>query len=247
VLAAVSAEEVRALAAKLRAENVESVAICLLHSYANPTNESAIADVLRGELPGTTVVQSSEIMREWREYDRSSTTAVSAYVGPLIERYVSTLQRELSEAGVVAPLHIMQSNGGLIAADLAAKAAVNTILSGPAGGLAASTRLARTLGIEDFLACDMGGTSFEACLAVGGAPAMRTGTDVEFGLPVGIPMIDIKSIGAGGGSTAWIDGRGILAVGPGSAGADPGPACYGLGGAAPTVTDANLVLGRINP
>ena len=247
VLSGVDPDEVARLAGELDRQGVQSVAICLLHSYANPANESELAELLRIGLPGVTIVQSADILREWREFDRTSTTSVSAYVGPLIESYVSDLSQGLAGAGVQAPLHIMQSNGGLVAANLVARAAVSTILSGPAGGLAASTKMARDLGLTDFLACDMGGTSFEACLAVGGSPTMRHVTEVEFGLPVSIPMIDIKSIGAGGGSTAWIDERGILAVGPASAGAEPGPVCYGLGGELPTVTDADLVLGRINP
>ena len=227
--------ESAALATRLG--NVESVAVCLLHSYANPAHEQRVGRALREA--GYAVSLSSEILPEYREYERAATTVVNAYVSPLMGRYIRSL-----EAGLPgSQLRVFQSNGGSISASEATAGAVRTILSGPAGGLVGAAAVARLLGIERFVSFDMGGTSTDVALHDG---ALRfTSEGQAAGLPVRTPMLDIESIGAGGGSVAYFDEGSALRVGPRSAGAEPGPACYGSGTEL-TVTDANLLLGRID-
>jgi len=230
-----SAAELTRLAAKLRRARVKSVAICFLHSYRNPANERAVATaLLREDLYQCT---SDEISPEFREYERGSTTFINAYVGPLMQTYLT----ELSEARRYR-IAIMQSNGGFLSARQAAKHAVRTVLSGPAGGVVGALETARHSGFERVLGFDMGGTSTDVSLA-DGAPRESTESMVA-GYPIRVPMLDIHTVGAGGGSIARVDAGGLLRVGPESAGADPGPACYGIGIDA-TVTDAHVVLGRI--
>ena len=224
-----------ALRAALAAASVESIAICLLHGYRNPVNERAVAEALTGL--GCYVCASHEISPEFREFERASTTAINAYVGPLMDRYLGAL-----EAGSRHRLAILQSNGGYLTAREARRHAVRTVLSGPAGGLIAATHMARRSGFTKILAFDMGGTSTDVSLA-DGAPRETTEAAID-GMPVRVPMLDIHTVGAGGGSIARVDAGGLLRVGPESAGADPGPACYGAGQEA-TVTDAHVVLGRI--
>ena len=229
-------EGVAQLKKRLAKLNVRSVAICLLHSYQNPVHEKLLADALAGQY---NVSCSHEVCPEFREFERASTTAVNAYVGPMMDAYLS----QLAES-VPAKLSIMQSNGGLIGAADAGRHAVRTILSGPAGGVMGALHMARLAGFERILGFDMGGTSTDVSL-VNGAPVETTEAEID-GFPVRIPMLDIHTVGAGGGSIARVDSGGLLRVGPESAGADPGPACYGVGDLA-TVTDAHVYLGHIKP
>jgi N-methylhydantoinase A len=231
-----SASELKRLAAKLRRARFRSVAICFLHAYQNAANERAAAAALRSE--GVYLCCSHEISPEFREYERSSTTFVNAYVGPLIEAYLD----ELAQARNYR-VAIMQSNGGFLSAKEAARHAVRTVLSGPAGGVVGALETARHSGFHRVLGFDMGGTSTDVSLA-DGAPRETTESIVD-GFPIRVPMLDIHTVGAGGGSIARVDAGGLLRVGPESAGADPGPACYGIGTEA-TVTDAHVVLGRIS-
>jgi N-methylhydantoinase A len=230
-----SAAELARLAGRLKRSGAKSIAICFLHSYRNSTNERAVAKALQRE--GVYVCVSHEISPEFREYERASTTAVNAYVGPLMDAYLSEL-----DAARGFRISIMQSNGGFLSAHDAAKHAARTVLSGPAGGVIGAMRVAHASGYKKLLGFDMGGTSTDVSL-IDGAPRETTEASID-GLPVRVPMLDIHTVGAGGGSIARIDAGGLLHVGPESAGADPGPACYGKG-SLPTVTDAHVVLGHI--
>jgi N-methylhydantoinase A len=238
--------EAEAVAAAIASEGVTAVAVCLLHSYANPTHERLVGEILSKHLPQGSISLSSDILREFKEYERTSTTVINAYVGPPVKGYLSDLQAGLLSAGIESSLLVMKSNGGLMSAGHASDRGVQTILSGPAAGALGSVQIATRALAANFIAIDMGGTSFDICLAQQGS--VRYTRDSEIGgLPIKVPMIDIHTIGAGGGSIAWIDAGGALRVGPRSAGAKPGPACYMHGGSEATVTDANLVLGRLNP
>jgi len=236
--------EVRAIAERIRESDAESVAVSLLHAYAHPENEKRVAEVLREELD-VPVSASHEVLAEFREYERTSTTAVDAYVRPTIDRYVGRLTERARDLGVPQP-RIMQSNGGVTDADTVRRNAVTTVLSGPAAGVVGASAMAagETGGREGLVTFDMGGTSSDVSLVRDGE-AERTTTGVIGERPVKTPMVDVETVGAGGGSIAWVDAGGALRIGPRSAGADPGPACYGKGGTEPTVTDANLVLGYI--
>jgi N-methylhydantoinase A len=236
---------VDALIERLRADEVEAVAICLLHSYVNPAHELDLRSLLQAELPDLSITLSHEIAREWREYERASTAVLNAYIAPRVERYLGTLEGELAGLQITSALHVMQSNGGITTARSAREEPIQTLLSGPVGGTMGGAALARATGRRNLLCIDMGGTSFDLSLVVDGEPTVSTETELE-GLPILMPLVDIHTIGAGGGSLAWLEGGG-LRVGPQSAGADPGPACYGRGGTQPTVTDANLFLGRLDP
>jgi N-methylhydantoinase A len=230
--------------ARIRDEGVEAVAVCLIHSYVNPEHELEVRDLLRAEFPELSITLSHEIAREWREYERASSAVLNAYIAPRVERYLATLERELGELEVSSPLYVMQSNGGITRARRARREPIQTLLSGPVGGTIGGAALALATGRRNLLCIDMGGTSFDLSLVVDGKPTVSTETELE-GLPVLMPLVDIHTIGAGGGSLAWLEAGG-LRVGPQSAGADPGPACYGRGGTQPTVTDANLFLGRLD-
>jgi N-methylhydantoinase A len=220
----------------------ETVAVCLLHSYRHPDHERAIGDALRERL-GVHVSLSHEVVGTFREFERAATTEVDAALSPLLGRYLRRLLDAAREAGLPAPA-IMQSSGGLAALDAAADHAALTVLSGPAGGAAAAALLAARCGEPDLLCFDMGGTSCDVCVVESGRVRETTAREVG-GRPLALPMVDIHTVGAGGGSIAWRDPGGALRVGPHSAGAEPGPACYGRGGTEPTVTDANLVLGHL--
>ena len=240
VLEPLSPEAVEALVERVRASGAESVAVCLLFSFLNPQHEQAIGRRLQAEEGLAHVSVSSEVLPEYREYERASTTAVNAYVSPLLDRYLGGL-----EAGLGRPIRMMQSNGGSVSSAALRKLGVRTILSGPAGGVTGAFYLARLAGFDQVITLDMGGTSTDVCLCPGTLPFT---VEAELGgCAIRVPMIDIETVGAGGGSIARLDPGGALLVGPQSAGAVPGPACYGLGGTEPTVTDANLVLGRIHP
>lgn len=241
---AVDEEQLRAIVAELLASGVASIAICFLHSYANPENEQSAAQTVRAAAPGVPVSVSSEILSEFREFERMNTTVLNAYVQPVMARYIRHLVDRVREAGVHAPVLVMQSSGGMMRADKAAQRSVHTLLSGPAGGVLGAAYLAELAGYPNCITADVGGTSFDVSTVMGGKPSIHTEGVIE-GYPVKFPHIDIHTIGAGGGSIAWIDKGGALRVGPRSAGADPGPVSYGQGGTEPTVTDAHVVLGRL--
>lgn len=228
---------------KVRSEGIRAVAVCLLHAYAYPQHEIQVREVLEKALPGVSVALSHEIAREWREYERASSTVMSAYVAPVVQRYLETLQVQLRSEGMGAPVHIMQSSGGVTTADSARRNPVFTLLSGPVGGTIAGMALARSTGRANLLCVDMGGTSFDLSLVIDGRANTTLETELE-GLPLLMSIVDIQTIGTGGGSIAWLE-NGAMRVGPHSAGSVPGPACYGRGGLQPTVTDANLFLGRL--
>ena len=246
VLEELNEESVKTTIQKIKEEGVESVALCLLHSYKNPGHEKRIKKMTLKKYPDIYISISSEVVPEFREYERMSTTVINAYVMPAVERYITDLRGKLREKGTKSDLYIMQSNGGVITAETAMEKSVATILSGPAGGVLGGQFLANLVNRKDLMTVDMGGTSFDMCLLSKGVPEYTTEREIG-GYPIKLPMINVETIGAGGGSIAWIDKGGALRVGPQSAGAVPGPACYGHGGTEPTVTDANLVLGRLGP
>jgi N-methylhydantoinase A len=224
-------------------EPVEAVAICLLFSFRNSSHERAVASKLRRRHPGARVVASHEVAPEFREYERAATTAVDAYLGPVVSRYLEALSAACRAAGLSEPL-VMRSSGGVATpAEAAAHPAV-ALVSGPAAGVVGAARVAQLEGLENAISLDMGGTSTDVCLIVDGQAERAAERDVA-GLPLRLPTVDLQTVGAGGGSLVWRDAGGALRVGPESAGAEPGPACYGRGGMRPTVTDANLLLGRL--
>ncbi|MFN8222189.1 MAG: hydantoinase/oxoprolinase family protein [Gaiellales bacterium] len=245
--------ELEALGLRLRKLDVSAVAIAFLHSYANPTHERRAAEILRAALPGAVVTPSSDVSLQAREYERANTAVVNAYVATALSTYLEELLDSLPRAGVAAPLWVMQSSGGLASVKQATERPVRTLESGPAAGAIASAAFGLRVGHADVISFDMGGTTAKAAVATGGVAGLTTYFELErvenrrgSGLPVDIPAIDLVEVGTGGGSIAEIrDGR--LCVGPRSAGAQPGPACYGRGGAQPTVTDANLLLGYYDP
>ncbi len=230
----------------LRSQGVESVAVCLLNAYANPKHEEDIGELLREHWPEVTVSLSHKITRRFYEYERTSTAAQNAYVMPRVRRYLENLDRQVEERGFKRNLQIMQSNGGIMASVVAREIPIAMVESGPAAGAMGAAHLARMSGYENVISYDMGGTTAKTALIRRGLPETTDQYLVE-GRPILLPVVDLREIGAGGGSIAWVDEAGALHVGPQSAGAEPGPACYLRGGVAPTVTDANLHLGILNP
>jgi N-methylhydantoinase A len=226
-----------------RRDPVDAVAVCLLFAYLNPEHELAVEQYLRQRLPGVSVSCSHRISREWREYARTSTAVMNAYVAPVVTRYLTTLLDELEDK-VASGVFVMQSNGGITTARSVREIPIQTLLSGPVGGAIGGQQIARTLGRDNLICIDMGGTSFDASLVIGGAASVSNEAEVE-GLPLQLAIVDIYGVGAGGGSVGWTEAN-AMRVGPRSAGADPGPACYGQGGTEPTVTDANFLLGRVD-
>ncbi|MGI8579295.1 MAG: hydantoinase/oxoprolinase family protein [Solirubrobacteraceae bacterium] len=243
VLRALSAKAARRLAEEVAAAEPEAVAVVLLHSYRHPEHELAVGRALREMLPGVQVSLSHEVVGTFREYERAATTEIDAGLSPLLRPYLRRLRESAAAEHLPEPA-IMQSNGGLIGAADAAEHAAWTVLSGPAAGAAGAAHAARAAGVEDVLCFDMGGTSCDVCVVQGGRVRETAGREVG-GRPLALPMLDVHTVGAGGGSIGWRDAGGALRVGPHSAGADPGPACYGRGGEKPTVTDANLLLGLL--
>src|ERR671914_2270543 len=221
--------------------DAEAVAVCLLFSFRQPEHERRVADELRRRLPHAHIVASHEVSPEFREYERASTTAVDAYLGPLLGRYLGALGHSCGAAGLPEPF-VMLSSGGVATLEEAARHPSLVLVSGPAAGVVGAARIAQLAGIENAISLDMGGTSTDVCLIAGGE-AGRTGERDVGGFPIRLPTVDLQTVGAGGGSIAWRDEGGALRAGPRSAGADPGPASYGRGGVEPTVTDANLALG----
>ena len=250
---------VRRVAEQLRREEVAAVAVCLLHAYANPDHEKRVGEIIGEVFPEAVISLSSEVAPEFREYFRASTTVINAAIRPVVARYLERIEKRLREEGLAAELLLMQSSGGVFTFAKARRKPVFMVESGPAAGVIAAAYLGKNLGYEDVIAFDMGGTTAKVGLIRNGEPKVTkdyevgataragVGSHRAAGYPIRTPVIDLVEIGAGGGSIAWVDPGGILRVGPRSAGADPGPACYGKGGAEPTVTDANLVLGRLSP
>jgi N-methylhydantoinase A len=243
-------DEIDAIAELLVDSDVAAVAVLFLHAYANPVHEAAAATRLRERLPGVAVTASHEVSRQWREYERTNTAVLSAYVQPIMSRYLANLDRALAEEGLSCSSYCMQSNGGLAKFRAAEAAPLSLVESGPAGGVAGAVRVGEALGEPDILYLDVGGTTAKCSLVRDGRPVLKSEYKLEWtrltpGYPVQVPVVDIVEIGAGGGSIALVDVTGAVRVGPQSAGADPGPACYGRGGDKPTVTDAKLVTGVI--
>lgn len=243
----VDLDAVRAAAQQLQAQGCEAVAILFANAYANPDNEKAAVAAVREIWPNAHVSASSEILPEIREFERFSTTALNAYLQPEVSGYLGRLEQALKTGGFDGEFMIVQSNGGVMAVDTACKLPVRTALSGPAAGVIAAGYIASSAGFDNVITGDMGGTSFDVSLISDGQSMLSPQTSIDFGMVVRTPMIEITTIGAGGGSIAWVDKGGLLNIGPESAGSDPGPVAYALGNDRPTVTDANVVLGRIDP
>jgi N-methylhydantoinase A len=238
------------VARQVAARDVQAVAVCFIHSWANPEHEARMGEVLRAALPETYVSLSHEVLREYREYERTSTTVMNAYIGPRVSHYLAALEHLLAAAGFRGRLLIMQSNGGVMAPDVAKRIPVAMMESGPVGGILAAAEVGRALVYPNVIAFDMGGTTAKASLVRDSAPEIAQGYFVGgyvTGHPVMLPVVDVVEVGTGGGSIAWIDEVGALKVGPRSAGGQPGPIAYGWGGTEPTITDANVVLGRLSP
>ncbi len=228
---------------KVKAENIPAIAVCLLHAYSNPEHEKRVGDILAAALPGVSISLSHQVAPEWREVERASSTVMDAYVAPVVELYLSTLKRELTDVSMNETVHVMRSNGGVMTDAYASRHPITTLMSGPVGGSIGGVELSKSTGIKNLLCVDMGGTSFDLSLVVDGQAELSSETVLQ-GLPLLMSIINIETVGAGGGSLAWIENGG-LRVGPQSAGSQPGPVCYGRGGAQPTITDANLFLGRL--
>ncbi|MGH6630726.1 MAG: hydantoinase/oxoprolinase family protein, partial [Burkholderiales bacterium] len=246
VLTALDESSVRAAAAKLKQSGASTVAVCLLHAYANPAHERRVREIILETCPDVVVCLSSEVAGEMREFERTSTTVINAATVPIIASYLDRLSGELRGLGLQRDLYVMQSNGGVITSHVARDLPVRTILSGPSGGVVGGSYLANEIGLENVVTLDMGGTSTDIGL-VSNSRAVTVDESKVDGWPILAPMIEILAIGAGGGSIGWLDAGGGLRVGPQSAGAVPGPVCYKRGGTEPTVSDACLVLNRLNP
>lgn len=245
VILKLNEEQTREACKKFKKEGVEAVAICTLFSFLNDSHERRIAEIVKEELPDAFISISSEVLPQIREYERMSTTVANAYVGPKLTVYLSNLEKKLREDGLSRAFYVTASNGGVMTADTAIRHASATLLSGPAAGAVGALFFAELTGRKNLILMDMGGTSFDVSLINGGKISLSMEGEIA-GYRIAKPMIEINTIGAGGGSIAWIDRGGMLKVGPASAGSDPGPVCYDLGGEEPTVTDANLVLGYLN-
>lgn len=246
VLTPLDAVRLREAVSALQGRGVEAIAVCFMHAYANPIHERLARESVQEIAPGVYVCASHEVLAEFREFERFATTTVNASLMPIMDRYLERFENGVRELGVPSVPRVMQSNGGAVSPTAVRRMPVNTFFSGPAGGVIGSRGLGRLLGVPDLITFDMGGTSTDVCLIKGLEPAQKSQRDMG-GFPVRTRTIDLHTIGAGGGSIAWVDAGGLLKVGPMSAGAFPGPAAYGRGGTRPTVTDANVVLGRLNP
>jgi N-methylhydantoinase A len=238
--------EVEAAVRALLAQGVESLVIHFLHAYINPAHEREAAEIARGLWPNDYITLGSALVSEFREYERGVTAAVNAAIQPVLHRYIARLETELHARGYSRDLLIMQGNGGTVSSGIVAEAAVNTVMSGPASGVIAAAYTAVEAGFPNVVTYDMGGTSSDVALILDGMPLVSSEIELEYAMPIHVPMVDVHTIGAGGGSIARIDEAGLLRVGPESAGATPGPICFGRGGTRPTIADANLVLGRLN-
>jgi N-methylhydantoinase A len=244
--------ELRPIVDDFKAQGVQAIAICLLHAYANPDHEQQATREVKRLWPEAAVIASHEITREWREYERTNTTVLSAYIHPIANGYLTSLEEQLRSSGTEGSLYIMQSNGGIATMQSAKRNPITMVESGPVSGVLGAVVLGKVIGESNIIALDIGGTTAKCSLVEGGQPRITTEYRIEWsrtnpGYPIKTPVIDIVEIGSGGGSIAWLDAAGSLHVGPQSAGAVPGPAAYGRGGTAPTTTDANLITGRIDP
>jgi N-methylhydantoinase A len=240
-------EGVRAAAEQLAAMGAEALVIHFLHSYVNPAHEERALEVVRAVWPNDFITLGSRTLCEMREFERGTAAAINGYIQPIVSTYIARVEGALRQGGFARDLLVMQGNGGMMSAALAGEHAVHTVMSGPAAGAIAAAAGAAQAGFRNAIGCDMGGTSFDVALILDGAAAISNEKDIAYGVPVRVPMVDIHTIGAGGGSIARINKAGILQVGPQSAGSTPGPICYGRGGVEPTITDANLFLGRLDP
>lgn len=247
VLVPLAEEEVRSLAQILKQHDIESIVVALFHAYANPAHERRIRELLLAEKSDWYVVLATDVLCEYYEFERTSTAVVQGFLQPLVSRYRDGLVGKMRDFGFDREILVMQSNGGMVPVNQLERRAANIIRSGPAAGVTAAAELAATAGFDKVITADMGGTSFDVAVVIDGVPSVAETSNLDFRIPLRLPMIDVHTIGAGGGSIAWLDRGGILNVGPRSAGARPGPVCFGHGGTEPTVSDANAVLGRINP
>ena len=244
VVTKIDPDDVNKIISKINEENIQAIAICFLHSYVNPVHEIEVKKMIKEKVGENVEISlSHELAREWREYERASTAVMNSYIGPITNRYLKSLESQLFDDGYKNPLYIMQSNGGVIRAKTAIEQPVKTLLSGPVGGTIGGMALSKKINRPNLICVDMGGTSFDMSLIINGKPSLTNETEQEH-IPLLIPLVDIYTIGAGGGSIAWLENN-ALRVGPKSAGANPGPSCYDKGGQEPTVTDANLFLGRL--
>ena len=240
-------KQLEAAVARLLAMGCESLVIHFLHAYANPAHERRAGEIAQALWPNPYVTLGHVLLSEFREYERGTTASVNAAVQPILDRYVRRLQGELERGGFRRDLLVMNGNGGTVAARVVTREAAKTIMSGPASGVMAAAATLAQAGVQNAITYDMGGTSTDVALIHGGVPQVSSEITIDYGLPIHVPMVDVRSVGAGGGSIASINAAGMLQVGPQSAGSEPGPICYGRGGSEPTVTDANLVLGRLDP
>ena len=247
VLTPLDEESLRGSVRELIAAGCESLVVHFLHSYRNPAHERRAVEIAQELWPNEYITAGHAILSEYREYERGVTATVNACVQPVLQRYLVNLRRELADGGFRYDLLVMQGNGGSVSSGIAAEAAVNTVMSGPASGVMAAAATARATGIDNLITFDTGGTSCDVGLVQGGVPDVTSEMELEYAMPIHVPMVDVHTIGAGGGSIAFVNEAGMLQVGPESAGAQPGPICYGRGGTRPTITDANLLLGRLDP
>jgi N-methylhydantoinase A len=247
VLVPLDEEAVAREARVLLEAGCEALVVHFLHAYANPAHERRAGEILRDIWPNAYVTLGHELLSEFREYERGTTASVNAAVQPVLDRYLHRLQEQLAARGHARDLLVMNGNGGTVPARLVAKEAAKTVMSGPASGVMAAAATLAQSGLRNAITCDMGGTSTDVALIAGGVPEVSAELSIAYGLPIHLPMVDVRTVGAGGGSIAGLDRAGMLRVGPQSAGSDPGPICYGRGGTQPTITDANLVLGRLDP
>ncbi len=246
VLKPLDESNARETARYLREQGAKSIAVCFLHSYANPNHELRMREILGEECPEADVTLSYDVLREYREFERASSTVISAFTKPIVKSYIDSLEESLHAKGSRGQLFIMNSSGGMMTTDYAKSQPVHMVESGPAAGIIGAVELGKTIGVQDLISFDMGGTTVKASLVKDGMPSVVREYRIGKNHPIALSVLDIIELGAGGGSIAWIDESGILKVGPSSAGADPGPVCYGWGGTEPTLTDANVVLGRFN-
>ena len=240
-------EDVRKAVEQLLESGVEAIIIHFLHSYKNDFHERKAEEIVKELWPNQFITRGSALVSEFREYERGTTAAINAAIQPVLHRYIERLQQKLKEGGYSKDLLVMQGNGGTVSSGIVSTYAVKTVMSGPASGVMAAAYTASKSGFERVVTYDMGGTSCDVGLIVNSIPQVTSELEIEYAMPIHVPMVDVHTIGAGGGSLAWVNDAGLLQVGPESAGAQPGPICYGRGGQNPTITDANLVLGRLNP
>ncbi len=247
VVTALDDDAVREAGRALLAAGCEAVVVHFLHAYANPAHELRAAELLREVWPNDFITLGHALLSESREFERGVTAAVNASVQPLLARYIRQLEAELSRGGYAGQLLVMNGNGGMVSSGRVAEEAAKTVMSGPASGVMAAAHAGRMAGVPDLITYDMGGTSTDVALIRGAEPSVSNETEIEYAMPIHVPMVDVRTVGAGGGSIARVNAAGLLQVGPESAGADPGPICYGRGGSEPTISDANLLLGRLDP